>query len=117
MGDSRKPFVPPNHWLVTSQIDVQSFVEAAIYEERELSSTSSPSSLPIPVIALPTPTSTFRARNLQSLSKRQLAHLSPRLGVLNNIPFAIPFDTRVSVFRTFVLNDAVATAERRSTNS
>ncbi|KAG6843168.1 hypothetical protein H0H93_001991, partial [Arthromyces matolae] len=87
------------------------------YEERELSSTSTPSSLSIPLIALPTPTSTFRARNLQSLSKRQLAHISPRLGVLNNIPFAIPFDTRVSVFRTFVLNDAIATAERRNTNS
>ena len=26
------------------------------------------------------------------LSPRQLAHISPRLGVLNNIPFAIPFE-------------------------
>jgi ubiquitin-protein ligase E3 C len=26
--------------------------------------------------------------------------------VLNNIPFAIPFDTRVSIFRNFVFNDA-----------
>ncbi|KAG6849462.1 hypothetical protein H0H93_008249 [Arthromyces matolae] len=118
--DSRKPFVPPNHWLVTSQIDVQSFVEAAIYEERELASSSSASSLPMPVIALPASTAGFGARTRTlhtSHSKRQLAHLSPRLGVLNNIPFAIPFDTRVSVFRIFVLNDAVATAERRNANS
>lgn len=40
------------------------------------------------------------------LSKRQIAALSPRLGVLNNIPFAIPFETRVSIFRTFIQNDA-----------
>jgi ubiquitin-protein ligase E3 C len=39
------------------------------------------------------------------LSKRQLAAMSPRLGILNNIPFAIPFEVRVSIFRHFVLND------------
>lgn len=39
------------------------------------------------------------------LSKRQIALLSPRLGVLNHIPFAIPFDVRVSIFRSFVSND------------
>ena len=28
---SRKPFTPPGHWLVSSQIDMQSFIEAAVY--------------------------------------------------------------------------------------
>ena len=37
-----------------------------------------------------------------------MAYLSPRLAVLNNIPFAIPFETRVSIFRHFVLNDMMA---------
>ncbi|KAE8238602.1 hypothetical protein A4X06_0g8696, partial [Tilletia controversa] len=32
--------------------------------------------------------------------------LSPRLGVLNNIPFVIPFDVRVEIFRQFIRNDA-----------
>ena len=40
-----------------------------------------------------------------ALSKRQIAYLSPRLGVLNNIPFAVPFDVRVGIFRRFVVND------------
>ena len=31
--------------------------------------------------------------------------MSPRLGILNNIPFAIPFEVRVSIFRHFVVND------------
>ena len=34
--------------------------------------------------------------------------MSPRLGVLNNIPFAIPFEVRVSIFRHFVMNDMMA---------
>lgn len=47
----------------------------------------------------PTPTS-------RVLSKRQMAFISPRLGVLNNIPFAIPFSVRVQIFRHFIANDA-----------
>lgn len=39
------------------------------------------------------------------LSKRQMAYISPRLGILNNIPFAIPFSVRVEIFRDFVAND------------
>ncbi|KAL1664383.1 HECT-domain-containing protein [Schizophyllum commune] len=87
--DSRKPFVPRDHWLVTSQVDMQAFVEAAIYEEQKLSQSDSD--------APP-----------RALSKRQIAAMSPRLGVLNNVPFAIPFEVRVSIFRHFVANDMMA---------
>ncbi|KIY44521.1 HECT-domain-containing protein [Fistulina hepatica ATCC 64428] len=31
--------------------------------------------------------------------------MSPRLGVLNNIPFAIPFEIRVAIFRQFISDD------------
>ncbi|KAK0506657.1 HECT-domain-containing protein [Armillaria luteobubalina] len=82
--DSRKPFVPPEHWLVSSQIDMNGFIEAAVYEDQILSDDTS----------------------TKAPTKRQMALLSPRLGVLNNIPFAIPFDVRVSIFRNFVLNDS-----------
>jgi ubiquitin-protein ligase E3 C len=34
-----------------------------------------------------------------------MAYISPRLGILNNIPFAIPFAVRVEIFRRFVWND------------
>ncbi|KAI0366687.1 HECT-domain-containing protein [Pilatotrama ljubarskyi] len=83
--DSRRPFTPPDHWLVTSQLDMTSFIQAAIFEEKQLSQ---------PEDGRPT-----------AMSKRQVAYLSPRLGVLNNIPFAIPFEVRVGIFRQFVLND------------
>lgn len=38
----------------------------------------------------------------QQFTKRQLAYLSPRLGLLNNLPMAVPFRTRLEVFRQFV---------------
>ncbi|KAG8995219.1 hypothetical protein FRB94_009328 [Tulasnella sp. JGI-2019a] len=80
--DSRRKFTPENHWLMTSHIDIQSFCEAAIFEEQKLDRTTS-----------------------RSLSKRQMAYISPRLGILNNIPFAIPFSVRVEIFRDFVAAD------------
>jgi len=39
------------------------------------------------------------------ITKRTIADLSPRLGVLNNIPFAIPFEARVKIFHSFIRND------------
>jgi len=50
-----------------------------------------------------------RLRNLgttRGLSAKNLAFLSPRLGVLNNIPFVIPFEVRIEIFRQFIRNDA-----------
>lgn len=86
---SRKPFTPSDHWLVTSQLDIVPFIEAAVFEERNLS-------------GLLPESNSVRGR---IMSQRQVALLSPRLGVLNNIPFAIPFEVRVSIFRHFVEND------------
>lgn len=42
------------------------------------------------------------------LTKRQIAVMSPRLGILNNIPFAIPFEVRVSIFLHFIANDKMS---------
>lgn len=84
---------------MTSAIEVQPFVQAAILEERQMSENGDDgdeSSLYSPRPSL---------KPSRMLSKRQAAYLSPRLAVLNNIPFAIPFETRVSIFRHFILND------------
>ncbi|PCH39963.1 HECT-domain-containing protein [Wolfiporia cocos MD-104 SS10] len=90
--DSRRPFTPPDHWLITSQVDMVSFVDVAVMEERDLVQTD----------------------GARSLSKRQLAYVSPRLGVLNSIPFAIPFEVRVSIFRSFIQNDKTRRGEPES---
>ncbi|KAF8655373.1 hypothetical protein AX16_003070 [Volvariella volvacea WC 439] len=82
--DSRAPFAPADHWLVSSQFDLRSFIDAAVLEQQQLATDTSLS---------------------QVLSKRQLASISPRLGVLNNIPFAIPFESRVNIYRYFIMSD------------
>jgi ubiquitin-protein ligase E3 C len=41
----------------------------------------------------------------RTLTKRQML---PRLGILNNIPFTIPFEVRVSIFKYFVMNNKVS---------
>lgn len=51
------------------------------------------------------------------LTRRTLAELSPRLGVLNNIPFAIPFEARVKIFRSFIENDRHSIGAARDTRS
>jgi len=34
--DSRRPFTPTDHWLMTSEIDMNNFVEAIVREEQGL---------------------------------------------------------------------------------
>ncbi|CAA7268920.1 unnamed protein product [Cyclocybe aegerita] len=104
--DSRRPFVPPDHWLVTSHLDVnsdgdmwKSFVDAAVIEERQLSLQDD----------------SRRTRGPRATHQPRLTQiLTPRLGILNNIPFAIPFEVRVRIFREFVRADAAAHAQRLS---
>ncbi|KIW63184.1 hypothetical protein PV04_10050 [Phialophora macrospora] len=44
-------------------------------------------------------------QRLQARKKRQLESLAPRLEILRNLPFFIPFETRVQIFREFVYRD------------
>ncbi|TPX30115.1 hypothetical protein SmJEL517_g06248 [Synchytrium microbalum] len=67
--DSRRPFAPPNHWLSTSEIDLPSFMAAAVLDDSG------------------------------DLSSRQMRVVGPRQAILNNTPFVIPFENRVSIFR------------------
>ncbi|KAJ3886169.1 HECT-domain-containing protein [Lentinula edodes] len=89
--DARKPFMPTGGWLVLNDAESNGFVEAAIFEAQELMDDSE-----------------------ASLEDRKLNYLSPRLGVLNNIPFAIPFHVRVAIFRNFIHMDLAGRRTSRS---
>lgn len=67
--------------------DINSFVNAVRYEEASLQGASAP----------------------RALRQRELAYIAPRLGLLNNLPMAVPFETRVDVFRQFVRADQMRT--------
>lgn len=47
----------------------------------------------------------MKRRQEQAKRKRQLELLAPRLEILRNLPFFIPFETRVQIFREFVHRD------------
>jgi ubiquitin-protein ligase E3 C len=47
----------------------------------------------------------MKRRQEQAKRKRQLELLAPRLEILRNLPFFIPFETRVQIFRQFVYRD------------
>ena len=61
--------------MATSEIDLPSFVSAAVLDDSV------------------------------ELSSRQLRVIGPRQAILNNIPFVIPFDNRVSILREYIAND------------
>ncbi|KAI0061554.1 HECT-domain-containing protein [Artomyces pyxidatus] len=81
--DSRRPFTPPEHWLVDNILGTTSFVNAAIFDDMQMAN----------------------APGTRALSKRDLTYLSARLGVLHNIPFALAFNHRVEIFREFIAYD------------
>ncbi|GAA5813710.1 hypothetical protein MFLAVUS_007197 [Mucor flavus] len=91
MRDSRRRFCPEDHWLIPD-LDTDNFSSEAVAEEFNLESElQQEKNMPL--------------RPLRMLSKGRLAVISPRLGLLNNIPFVIPFEQRVEIFRMFVQND------------
>jgi ubiquitin-protein ligase E3 C len=131
--DSRRKFLPENSWLMTSQVDMTSFIPEVVHEEEKrltlgdieeeveseddlddaaAQNTSDWSSR----ISGRTPSYGFTARSntvvnrfvrKQERAKRrnQVAAVAPRLELLRNLPFFIPFETRVNIFRQFVHND------------
>ncbi|KAA1096311.1 hypothetical protein PGT21_012536 [Puccinia graminis f. sp. tritici] len=109
--DSRRPFCEPGFWSMTSTFDLQSFMQTVVYEESHLEEIredqlQSPAHLlnQDPDLDISNHLSSSRGSRAR-VSQRQLAFISPRLGVLNNIPFVIPFEQRVAIFRTFINSD------------
>lgn len=89
--DSRRAFAPPDHWLMTSAIDMNSFIQTVVLEEQVIEQSSpaaesSSQALPSFVQRSRQPLAGLRrsAGQAQKLSRLRMSYLSPRLGVLNN---------------------------------
>ncbi|KAK5936534.1 ubiquitin-protein ligase (E3) [Knufia obscura] len=131
--DSRRKFLPDNYWLMTKHFDMQGFIPAVVAEEErrheavedgddeeelELGDeVKDDNDMHIPTLgslfnirAPHTPRSQASRQadtKLQEMARkrRQLQSLNPRLELLRNLPFFIPFDTRVQIFRRFIYRD------------
>lgn len=124
--DSRRKFLPQDHWLMTSRFDMEGFIPAVVMEEQrqralrdadeEDEDEEEPVHEPEDEDDLYFATSTSRLSRharIEALREKQrkvqrermLASVGPRLEVLRNIPFVIPFKTRVQIFRQFIYLD------------
>ncbi|KAI5866134.1 hypothetical protein GGS23DRAFT_603515 [Durotheca rogersii] len=117
--DSRRRFLPADFWLMTSKFDMDSFISAVVLEEqrkdqmdedKEYEDDSDEDTL-----------STFhtftgqrlsraaqieKRRRLRKVQREQLlSQVGPKLEILRNMPFVIPFEVRVQIFRQFVYLD------------
>ncbi|KAL8921558.1 MAG: hypothetical protein Q9208_005712 [Pyrenodesmia sp. 3 TL-2023] len=130
--DSRRRFLPSDHWLMTKWFEMDRFIPAVVQEEEEkhkIQESYEPDAKDQPDDDLDDEMEeedeahdtligtqrTQQVRNIERLKRRQrkasrrkyLESVTPRLEILQNMPFFIPFATRVQIFRHFVLLDQV----------
>ena len=124
--DSRKPFLPPNHWLMTENLDTDDFINAVILEERQQREaensdededededepaaggsfgfdTAFYSTHSAARLSRNARQERLKAQHQKAQRERRRAEMGPKLEILKHMPFAVPFDTRVMIFRQFV---------------
>ena len=117
--DSRRPFLPRDHWLMTSKFDMTGFLSAVVLEEQRRQALhdsggdgeeeAEEDNMDIgderawqyrqsPHARL----ELWRVLQRRAARERLRAANEPKLEILRNMPFVIPFEIRVQVFRQFV---------------
>lgn len=126
--DSRRPFLPKDHWLMTSRFDMEGFIPAVVAEEERRHQVTEdvddedagngdeePYEVALLGRGVIGNNSARRHIHMESLRRQQqkiarrrmLASIGPKLEILQNMPFVIPFATRVQIFRQFVMQDQI----------
>ena len=95
LRDSRKPFLPKGHWLMMSE-SADTFISAVQSEEADKEDDDS---TPLHRRGILAETRLYK----RVVGKTNFA--TPRLNILRNVPFFIPFETRVEIFRGFIERD------------
>ncbi|KAK1774496.1 hypothetical protein QBC45DRAFT_36674 [Copromyces sp. CBS 386.78] len=109
--DSRRPFLPSGHWLMTSKFDMEGFLAAVVLEEQrqhELSDNrdgDDSSEDDQQGWSHYAQLERLRQKNKKAARNHLMSAITPKLEILRNMPFAIPFETRVQIFRQFIQLD------------
>ncbi|KAL8981993.1 MAG: hypothetical protein Q9205_003373 [Flavoplaca limonia] len=135
--DSRRKFLASDHWLMTQWFEMDRFVPAVVQEEEEKHKIQDSYGAEgegeaedqddeieeeqVHDVLVGTQR-TQQVRNIERLRRQQrkasrrkyLEAVTPRLEILQNMPFFIPFSTRVQAFRQFVTLDQLR--RRRTTD-
>jgi ubiquitin-protein ligase E3 C len=96
LRDSRRQFVPKGHWLMMSET-ASAFISAVESEEDGRDEEE--------ISALPTRRGIRAETRLYKRVVGKTNFATPRLNILRNVPFFIPFETRVEIFRGFIKRD------------
>jgi ubiquitin-protein ligase E3 C len=118
--DSRRNFLPKGHWLMTSRLDMTNFITAVVSEDErrqqlqlqareEDGEPDEPDAdlNEVDLISMTPSQRHYQRSNRQASTVRYLQSVAPRLEILQNMPFMIPFETRVEIFRQFVSLDMI----------
>ncbi|CAN9093336.1 unnamed protein product [Alternaria alternata] len=122
--DSRRKFLPADHWLMVSRFDMTGFIPAVVEEEESRHKIQEEDADDLDELEeeefddtpqLIGTSRTQQQRRLEKLQRQQrkasrrryLQAVAPRLEILQNMPFFIPFTTRVQIFREFVKLDMI----------
>ncbi|ERS99074.1 hypothetical protein HMPREF1624_04269 [Sporothrix schenckii ATCC 58251] len=131
--DSRRQFLPPGHWHMTSHFDMAQFVPAVVTEEQRQHDlqhagdgsgnedvdmddddseddnleehTHTATSRTFARTSRYAMLERMRRQHERSTRERQLATIGPKLEILRNMPYILPFEARVRIFREFVQLD------------
>lgn len=129
---SRRKFLPEGHWLMTGRFDMEGFIPAVVAEEERRheiqeadpeddaqDDSALDDGIEDEIFGLNRQLignrraqhvrylAQLQRRQQKALRKKQLEAVAPRLEILRNLPFFIPFATRVQIFREFVYRDQV----------
>lgn len=120
---SRRKFLPDGHWLMTSRFDMEGFIPTVVAEEEKRHQLQDDDEedeedtlmdddleLSLGLVGTGRAQQTrrveaLRRRQQRTARRKQLESVAPRLEILRNMPFFIPFHTRVQIFREFIFRD------------
>ncbi|KAF2860085.1 HECT-domain-containing protein [Piedraia hortae CBS 480.64] len=92
--DSRRRFLPEDHWVISNtRFDMTNFIPSVVAEEESRYTVQDESE------------SDSESPNSPIKKPKRNPVVAPRLEILHNMPFFIPFMTRVEIFRQFVMLD------------
>ena len=127
--DSRRRVLPEDHWLMTEHFSMDHFITAVVQEEDQKRAWQSEglsdsdvsdgsedaedrveTESPDRLVGVQRARDVRRAEVLKREQRRRsnrraVGSITPRLEIIQNLPFFVPFDTRVQIFRTFVKAD------------
>ncbi|PFH55889.1 hypothetical protein XA68_17443 [Ophiocordyceps unilateralis] len=123
--DSRKHFMAADDWLMTGKVEEEEFINAVIDEEQRRqmeeaedsdeaagstqasfdSDSELQSTMPVQRLSRHARLERLRVQQKRAQRERRLAEMGPKLEILKHMPFVVPFETRVKIFRHFVSLD------------